>query len=31
MVSIIGLISYKTAELCISHLKDDEYDLTKVV
>jgi amino acid permease len=31
IVTLIGLISYKTAELCIIHTKSDEDDLTKVV
>ena len=31
IVSLIGLISYKTAQLCLVHIKDDEEDLTNVV
>jgi len=30
-VIIIGLLSYKTAELCMMHIKRGEDDLTKVV
>lgn len=31
VVTIIGLISYKTASLCLEHAKDSEDDLTKTV
>ena len=30
-MTLIGLISYKTAQLCILHIKSDEDDLTSVV
>lgn len=31
IVTIIGIISYKTADLCLTHVKDNENDLSQVV